>query len=96
MRIRDTFLGKIPTFENRLLYAMYTNKYDDNAESAFGYKDAARECLETYKPIEELEEYIEQYSKDNGPLDSYDKAYIQAYRDFIKQESSKKESATNE
>lgn len=94
MRIRDTFLGKIPTFENRLLYAMYTNKYDDNAESAFGYIDASKELLERYKPIEELEEYIKQYEIDNSPLDEYDKSYCLAYRDYIKQE--KKERVTNE
>lgn len=96
MRTRDYCFSKVPDFQSRLLYAQLTSSYDYDAESAFGYRDAARECLETYKPIEELEEYIEKYSKDNGPLDSYDKAYIQAYRDFIKQEQLKKESATNE
>ena len=94
MRIRDTFLGKIPTFKNRLLYAMYTNKYDDNAESAFGYLDASKELLETYKPIEELEDYINQYEIDNSPLDEYDKSYCLAYRDYIKQEKTKE--VTNE
>ena len=37
MRIRDSFLNQEPTFESRMLYAMYTNKYDDNAESAWAY-----------------------------------------------------------
>lgn len=94
MRIRDTFLGEIPNFENRLLYAMYTNKYDDNAESAWGYIDASKELLETYKPIEELEDYINKFVEISKSLDEYDKAYVQAYRDYIKQE--KKEVATNE
>lgn len=94
MRIRDTFLGEIPNFENRLLYAMYTNKYDDNAESAWGYIDASKELLETYKPIEELEDYINEFEVSQDTLDEYDKAYVQAYRDYIKQE--KKESVTNE
>lgn len=96
MRIRDTFLGEIPNFENRLLYAMYTNKYDDNAESAWGYLDASKELLETYRPIEELEEYINQYDIDNSPLDEYDKSYCLAYRDYIKQEKLKLEVVTNE
>lgn len=96
MRIRDTFLGEIPNFENRLLYAMYTNKYDDNAESAWGYLDASKELLETYKPIEELEDYINQYEIDNSPLDEYDKSYCLAYRDYIKQEKLKLEVVTNE
>lgn len=37
MRIRDSYLNQEPTFENKLLYAMYTNKYDDNAEEAWGF-----------------------------------------------------------
>lgn len=94
MRIRDRFLGEIPNFENRLIYAMYTNKYDDNAESAWGYIDASKELLETYKPLEELEEYINQYEINNSPLDEYDKSYCLAYRDYIKQEQ--KARATNE
>lgn len=94
MRIRDTFLGEIPNFENRLLYAMYTNKYDDNAESAWGYIDASKELLETYKPTEELEAYINKFVEINKSLDEYDRAYVQAYRDYIKQEQ--KARATNE
>jgi hypothetical protein len=95
MRIRDSYLNQEPTFENRLLYAMYTNKYDDNAEEAWGFIDGARECLEGYKPIEELEEYIQKYEIDNSPLTIYDRGYLQAYRDFIKQEKTK-ECETNE
>ena len=89
MRVRDSFLNQEPTFETRILYAMFTNSYDDNAENAQGYLDAAQECMETYKPIEELEEHIKQYEKDNQPLGKYDKGYILAYKDFIKQEKSK-------
>ena len=96
MRIRDTFLGEIPNFENRLLYAMYTNKYDDNAESAWGYIDASKELLETYKPIEELEDYINEFEVSQDILDEYDRAYVQAYRDYIKQEKLKLEVVTNE
>ena len=87
MRIRDSFLNKEPTFETRLLYSMYTNKYDDNAESAWAYLDAAKELLESYKPIEELEEYINEFEASQDVIDEYDKAYILAYRDFIKQET---------
>lgn len=94
MRIRDSYLNQEPTFENRLLYAMYTNKYDDNAEEAWGFIDGARECLEGYKPIEELEEYINEFEASQDVIDEYDKAFIQAYRDFIKQEKLKE--VTNE
>ena len=96
MRIRDSFLNKEPTFETRMLYAMYTNKYDDNAEEACGYLDAAKELLESNKTIEDIEYYInifEEISK-NVPIDEYEKGYRQAYRDFIKQEKLKE--ATNE
>ena len=86
-RIRDQFLNQEPTFESRLLYSMYTNKYDDNAEEAWGYLDGAKECLEGYKPIEELEEYINEFEASQDVIDEYDKAFIQAYRDFIKQET---------
>ena len=94
MRIRDSFLNQEPTFESRMLYAMYTNKYDDNAEEAWAYLDAAKELLESYKPIEELEEYINEFEASQDVIDEYDKAYILAYRDFIKQEKLKE--VTNE
>ena len=93
-RIRDQFLNQEPTFESRMLYAMYTNKYDDNAEEAWAYLDAAKELLESYKPIEELEEYINEFEASQDVIDEYDKAYILAYRDFIKQEKLKE--VTNE
>ena len=93
-RIRDQFLNQEPTFESRMLYAMYTNKYDDNAEEAWGYLDGAKECLEGYKPIEELEEYINEFEASQDVIDEYDSSYIQAYRDFIKQEKSRE--VTNE
>lgn len=60
-----------------------------------GFIDGARECLEGYKPIEELEEYIQKYEIDNSPLTIYDRGYLQAYRDFVKQEKNK-ESVINE
>lgn len=94
MKLCDYLLGKIPNFENRLLFAQLLSPYDCNSDSKYGYLDASKELLETYKPTEELEEYINQYEIDNSPLDEYDKAYVQAYRDYIKQE--KKESVTNE
>ena len=93
-RIRDQFLNQEPTFESRMLYAMYTNKYDDNAEEAWGYLDGAKECLEGYKPIEELEEYINEFEASQDVIDEYDSSYIQAYRDYIKQEKSRE--VTNE
>ena len=95
-KITDCFYSEIATFENRLLFAQLLSSYDCNSDSKFGYLDASKELLETYKPIEELEEYIKQYEIDNSPLDEYDKSYCLAYRDYIKQESLKKESVTNE
>jgi hypothetical protein len=86
MRIRDSYFSEVPTFESRLLYAQFTNSYDIDAEAAWGYKDAAKELLESHRPVKELDEYIEQYSKENEPLSDYDRAYISAYKDYIKQE----------
>lgn len=94
MKLCDCFLGEIPNFENRLMYAMLLNPYDCNSDSKYGYIDGARQCLDSYKPIAELEEYINEYEKDNSPLDEYDLSYCLAIRDYIKQE--KKESVTNE
>lgn len=101
MKMRDLFGGcnrafrqQEGTFENRLLYAQLSSAYDCNADSKWGYIDGAKQCLEGYKPIEELEEYIKQYEIDNSPLDEYDKAFCLAIKDYIKQE--KKESVTNE
>ena len=80
-RIRDQFLNQEPTFETRLIYSMYTNKYDDNAEEAWGYLDSAKICLEGNKSIEELQTLLEA----STGSDSYDKGYRQAIKDFIKQ-----------
>lgn len=96
MKMCDYILNQEPTFETRLLFAQLTSPYDCYSDSKFGYLDASKECLEGYKPIEELEEYIKQYEIDNSPLDEYDKSYCLAYRDYIKQESLKKERVTNE
>ena len=82
-RIRDQFLNQEPTFESRLLYSMYTNKYDDNAEEAYGYLDSAEICLEGNKSIEELQALLE---ASTSP-DSYDKGFRQAIKDYIKQET---------
>lgn len=95
MKIWDCFFSEEPTFENRLMYAMLLSPYDCNCDSKWGYIDGARECLEGYKPIEELEEYIQKYEIDNSPLTIYDRGYLQAYRDFVKQEKTK-ECETNE
>ena len=86
MKIWDCFFSEEPSFENRLMYAMLLSPYDCNCDSKWGYLDGCGHCLESHKPIEELEEYIKQYSKENSPLSEYDKAYVQAFKDFIKQE----------
>ena len=83
MRIRDSFLNQEPTFETRMLYAMYTNKYDDNAEEAYGYLDGGKICLEGNKSIEELQALLEA-STDS---DNYEKGFRQAIKDYIKQET---------
>ena len=82
-RIRDQFLNQEPTFESRLLYSMYTNKYDDNAEEAYGYLDGSKICLEGNKSIEELQTLLEASTNS----DSYDKGFRQAIKDYIKQET---------
>lgn len=94
MKMCDYILNQEPTFENRLMYAQLLSPYDTYSDSKFGYLDASKELLETYKPIEELEDYINEFEVSQDTLDEYDRAYVQAYRDYIKQE--KKESATNE
>lgn len=94
MKMCDYILNQEPTFENRLMYAQLLSSYDCNCDSKYGYIDGARQCLEGYKPIEELEEQVNQYEIDNSPLDEYDKSYCLAIRDFIKQEKTKE--VTNE
>lgn len=94
MKIVDFIRTEEPTFETRLLYAQLLSPYDANVDAKYGYLDGAKECLETYKPIEELEEYINEYEYSQNVIDEYDKAYILAFRDYIKQE--KKECVTNE
>ena len=82
-RIRDQFLNQEPTFETRLIYSMYTNKYDDNAEEAWGYLDSAKICLEGNKSIEELQALLEASTSS----DNYEKGFRQAIKDYIKQET---------
>ena len=82
-RIRDQFLNQEPTFESRLLYSMYTNKYDDNAEEAWGYADSAKICLEGNKSIEELQALLEASTSS----DSYNKGFNQSIKDYIEQET---------
>lgn len=96
MKMCDYILNQEPTFETRLLFAQLLSPYDTYSDSKFGYLDASKELLETYKPIEELEEYINEFEASQEKIDEYDRAYISAYRDYIKQESLKKESVTNE
>lgn len=102
MKIRDLFQGcnqafrnSEPTFQTRLLYAELSSPYDVYTDSKWGYIDASKELLESYNPIDELEAYIDKYEATDGNNTEYDKAYILAYRDFIKQEKTK-ECETNE
>lgn len=67
------------------MYAMLLSPYDAYSDSKFGYLDASKELLEGYKPVEELEDYINEFEASQDRLDEYDKAYVQAYRDFIKE-----------
>lgn len=92
--MKNYLYSEKPNFETRLLFAQLTSPYDCYSDSKYGYLDGAKECLERYKPIEELEDYINEFEASQDRLDEYDKAYVLAYRDYIKQE--KKESATNE
>ena len=95
MKISDYYFTEKPTFKNRLLYAQFLSTYDVYADNKWGYIDASKELLESYKPIDELEAYIDKYEATDGNNTEYDKAYILAYRDFIKQEKTK-ECETNE
>lgn len=92
--MKDYLYSEKPNFETRLLFAQLTSPYDCYSDSKYGYLDGAKECLERYKPIEELEDYINEYEYSQDVIDEYDKAYILAFRDYIKQE--KKERVTNE
>ena len=86
MKVTDNFYGSNPNYENRKLFAQLLSPYDVDYDYAAGYKDAVREIEESNKTVEELDEYIEQYSKENEPLSDYVRAYISAYKDYIKQE----------
>ena len=86
MKVTDNFYGSNPNYENRKLFAQLLSPYDIHYDFAAGYKDAVREIEESNKTVEELDEYIEQYSKENEPLSDYVRAYISAYKDYIKQE----------
>ena len=96
MKVTNNFYGSDPNYENRKLFAQLLNPYDIYSEFASGYKDGVREIEESIKSIEDIKSYIDTFieiSKDVAK-DDYELGYIQAYKDFIKQEM--KESATNE
>lgn len=82
-------------FENKLFCAQMMSIHTCAIDSKYGYLDGAKDCLESYKPIEELEEYINEFEASQDRLDEYDTAYVLAYRDYIKQEQTK-ERVTNE
>lgn len=101
MEIKDLFKGyniafrnSEPTFQTRLLYAKLASPYGCYCDSKWGYLDGANKCIEAHKPIEEIEKYIYKYEMDNSPLNEYDTAYVQACKDYIKQEQ--KARVTNE
>lgn len=76
-------------FENKLFCAQMMSTHTCAIDSKYGYLDGAKDCLESYKPIEELEEYINEFEASQDRLDEYDTAYVLAYRDYIKQEQTK-------
>ena len=90
MKVERMIQTQVPSFETRLFYAQLASPYDCNCDSKYGYLAGAEECLESYKPIEELEIYINEFEKSTDRLDEYDKAYILAYRDYIKQQQEMK------
>lgn len=84
MKICDYFLNQPSVFENKLMYAELMSEYDCNVDCKYGYIDGAK-YTEGNKSISDLEAHIEQYIKSNSKLDDYDKAYISAIRDYIKE-----------
>lgn len=96
MKIEKMVTTNVANFENRLFYAQLSSPYDCYSDSKYGYLAGAEEVLDSNKSIDELEAYIKEYEVKNGPFDEYEKAYILAYKDFIKQEKLKLEVTTNE
>ena len=82
VKARDIFRTNPPTFENKLLYCQFVNKWSDDCELAWGYTDGANECL-TKHSRKELEALLEPFKglEDND----YDRGYCTAIRDFIKE-----------
>ena len=96
MKVTDNFYGSNPNYENRKLFAKLINPYDIYSEFADGYKDGVREIEDSIRTVEDIKNYYDTFidiSKDVAK-DDYELGYIQAYKDFIKQEM--KESVTNE
>ena len=59
-------------FENKLFCAQMMSTHTCAIDSKYGYLDGAKDCLESYKPIEELEEYINEFEASQDRLDEYD------------------------
>ena len=83
MRARDLIFNQVPSFESKLYFARLTTPYDNEYNMAKGYLAGAEFCLECSLDLPELEAYIEAMTKEK--LDEYDKGYLQAIKDYVKE-----------
>ena len=80
VKARDIFRTNPPTFENKLLYCQFVNKYNCDCELAWGFQDGANACLNKHSR-KELEALRDEYTGS----DDYEKGFRAAINDFIKE-----------
>ena len=80
----DIYSKNLPTFENKLLYCKFVNKYANDYELAAGYEDAA-DIIMTDKSKEELEALYRASMASEEANTDYEKGFRSAIKDYIKE-----------
>ena len=81
-KARDIYSKNLPTFENKLVYCKFVNKYANDYELAAGYEDAA-DIIMTNKSKEELEALLMDSMASEEANTDYEKGFRSAIKDYL-------------
>ena len=83
-KARDIYSKNLPTFENKLVYCKFVNKYANDYELAAGYEDAA-DIIFNNKSREQLEALLMDSMASEEANTDYEKGFRSAIKDYIKE-----------
>ena len=81
-KARDIYSKNLPTFENKLVYCKFVNKYANDYELAAGYEDAA-DIIFNNKSKEELEALYRASMASEEANTDYEKGFRSAIKDYL-------------